>query len=164
MAFMGKYRIYVYAAILASICTSCFFAGMKVSALKSDLKIAKLELANKNKIKEIEDSVIEMERQAGAEIDRLNKRYARANSDYAEAIKYAQTQINQLNSDLSSSKRVLSSKVKACVQTSKTDNSGAVTTETRAELDSETARSLVGITSRCDEITLQLNALIEAVK
>lgn len=164
LAFVGKYRIYVYAAILVSICASCFFAGVKFNSLTSDLKIANLKHKYHSELYDKEQTIIEIDRQANAEIARLNQQADIANKSYVENLKHAQTQINQLNSDLASNKRVLTSKVKACVSTSKTDNSGATVTETRAELDSETARGLVGITSRCDEITLQLNALIDAVK
>lgn len=160
---LSKYKAYAYIGILAVICTTCFGAGIGFSKMSSDRKLAELKLEHEKKISDMTDSIVEMERQAGIEIDRLNKAYAKANSEYFEAMKHAQTKINQLDSDLASNKRVLNSKVKACVSTTKTDNSGATVTETRAELDSEVARSLVGITARCDEITLQLNALIDAV-
>jgi hypothetical protein len=128
------------------------------------LKIAALTIDYESKLDDKEQTLMEIERQANAEIARLNEQANEANKSYVENLKNAQTQINQLNSDLASNKRVLTSKVKACVSTDKTNDSGATVTETRAELDTETARSLVGITARCDEITLQLNALIDAIR
>lgn len=160
---LSKYKAYLYLAAFIAVCSVCFGAGIGFNKLISDRTISKLKLKHQEEIYDREQTLMEIERQANAEIARLNDQASEANKSYVENLKHAQTQINQLNSDLASNKRVLTSKVKACVSTSKTDNSGATVTETRAELDSETARSLVGITSRCDEITLQLNALIDAV-
>lgn len=161
---LSKYKACLYLAAFVAVCSVCFGAGVGFNKLTSDRTISQLKLKHQEEIYDREQTIIEMDRQANAEIARLNEQANKANKSYVESLKNAQTQINQLNSDLASNKRVLTSKVKACVSTSKTDNTGAVTTETRAELDSETSRDLVGITARCDEITLQLNALIDAVK
>jgi hypothetical protein len=161
---LSKYKAYLYLAALIAVCSVCFGAGVGFNKLTSDRIISDLKLKHQKDIYEREQTIIEMDRQANAEIARLNQQANEANKSYVENLKNAQTKINQLNSDLATNKLVLTSKVKACVSTSKTDNIGTVTTETRAELDPETARSLVGITARCDEITLQLNALIDAVK
>jgi len=161
---LSKYKAYLYLAAFVAVCSVCFGAGVGFNKLASDLVISDLKLKHQEEIHDREQTIIEMDRQANAEIARLNEQANEANKSYVENLKNAQTQINQLNSDLASNKRVLTSKVKACVSTSKADNTGATVTETRAELDSETARSLVGITARCDEITFQLNALIDAVR
>lgn len=157
---LSKYKL--IAILLA--CAAIFSAGIGAGVKLSDGKIASLKLKHAEEIHDREQTLMEIERQANAEIARLNDQANLANAEYLENLKHAQTQINQLNSDLASSKRVFKPKVKACVSTDKTDNSGAVTTETRAELDTETARGLVGITARCDEITLQLNSLIDAIQ
>jgi DNA repair exonuclease SbcCD ATPase subunit len=157
---LSKYKLIAIVFLSVAI----FGAGVGYGIKLSDGRIAKLKLEHAEKIHSHEQTLMEMERQAKAEIDRLNEQANQANSEYVESLKHAQTQINQLISDLDSSKRVLKPKVKSCVSTVKTDNTGATITETRAELNSETARGLVGITARCDEITLQLNALIDAVK
>jgi len=161
---LSKYKAYAYAAVIAVICTTCFGAGIGFNKLSSDRKIAQLKLQHSEEILDREQSMIESERQASIRIAELNEHIEKSNIAYLENLKHAQTKIDQLNACLKSGDCVLKPKVKACVQTSKTDNSGAVTTETRAELDSEIARDLVRITARCDEITLQLNALIDAVK
>lgn len=152
----AKYKAYAISSVIAA-------ALISMTVLYYKAIIAELTVDYENKLDDKEQTLMEIERQANAEIARLNEQANEANQSYVENLKHAQTQINQLNSDLASNKRVFSSKVKACVSTSKTDNTGATVTETRAELDSETARSLVRITARCDEITLQLNALIDAV-
>lgn len=160
---LSKYKAYLYLAAFIAVCSVCFGAGVGFNKITSDRTISQLKLKHQEEIYDREQTLNEIESQANAEIARLNEQANIANQSYMENLKHAQTKIDQLNSDLSSNKRMFSSKVKACVSTSKTDNTGATVTETRAELDSETARSLVGITSRCDEITLQLNALIDAV-
>lgn len=154
---LSKYKAYAISSVIAA-------ALVSGTILYYKLKIASLTIDYESKLDDREKTLLEIERQANAEIARLNEQANQANKSYMENLKNAQTQINRLNSDLASNKRVLTSKVKSCVSTTKNDNSGATVTETRAELDSEVARSLVGITARCDEITLQLNALIDAVR
>lgn len=160
---LSKYKAYAYIGIFAVICTTCFGAGIGFSKMSSDRKIAELKRQHSEEILDREQSMIESERQASIRIAELNEQIEKANIAYLENLKHAQTKIDQLNACLKSGDCVLKPKVKACVSTTKTDNSGATVTETRAELDSETARDLVGITARCDEITLQLNALIDSV-
>jgi peptidoglycan hydrolase CwlO-like protein len=161
---LSKYKAYIYLGAFIAVCSVCFGAGVGFNKLTSDHVIAKLKLKHQEEIYDREQTLMEIERQANEELKRKQDQIDEANTQFAEEMKNAKAKIDQLTACIKSGDCVYKPKVKACVSTSKTDNTGATVTETRAELDSETARSLVGITSRCDEITLQLNALIDAVQ
>jgi len=145
------------------VAASSFLFGISFNKMTSDRKIAELRLEHQTEISDHEQTLIEIENQAQAELARQQTLIDQANSKYLESVTHAKTKIDQLLGELDSNKRMLSTKVKSCVSTTKTINSGSTITETRAELDSGTSESLIRITSRCDNIALQLNALIEAV-
>lgn len=147
---------------------SIFFFGVNIgSGLErnaSDKKISELKLKHAEEISDREQTLMEIERQANEELAARQKQIDEANTKFAEDMNNAKREIDKLNACIKSGDCVLKPKVKACVSTSKTDNTGAVVTETRAELDSEVAANIVGVGGRCDDITRQLNALIDAVK
>jgi len=161
---LSKYKAYIYLAFIAAICAAIFGAGVGFNKLTSDRVISNLKLKHQEEIYDREQTLNEIERQANEELRRKQDQIDSANAQFAEEMKNAKIQFDLLTADYLNDKRVLTSKVKACVSTTKTDNSGATVTETRAELDSRTSENLVGITARCDNITRQLNALIDAVK
>ena len=161
---LSKYKAYIYLAALASICAVSFGAGVGFNKLTSDRFISNLKLKHQEEIYDREQTLMEVERQANAELAERQKQIDSANTQFAEEMKNAKIQFDLLTADYRADKRVLTSKVKGCMSTTKTDNSGTVTTETRAELDSEVAADIIGVGGRCDDITKQLNALIDAVK
>lgn len=161
---LSKYKAYIYLAVIAAICATSFGAGVGFNKLVSDREIAKLKLKHQEEIYDHEQTLDEIERQANEELKRKQDQIDSANTQFAEEMKNAKIQFDLLTADYRNDRRVLTSKVKACVSTTKTDNSGATVTETRAELDGETSADIIGVGSRCDDITKQLNALIDAVK
>ena len=164
MFLLSKYKAYIYLAALASICAVSFGAGVGFNKLTSDRAIAELKLEYQSQIDDREQTLMEIERQANEELKRKQDQIDSANTQFAEEMKNAKIQFDLLTADYRNDKRVLTSKVKGCVSTTKTDNSGATVTETRAELDGETSANIIGVGGRCDDITKQLNALIDAVK
>jgi len=162
---LSKYKAYAYATVIAVICTTCFGAGIGFNKLTSDRKIAQLKLEHQSQIDDREQTLMEIERQANAEIARQQK-------VINEAAKNANEQIKELAVNLDNSASIadrLRAELKkalldgsACKPTSKPSSGGEEASNLFADLYSRCDEESGAIAKYADEVTIAHQACLSS--